>query len=1502
MKSRGNMKKSILLLLLIFTLNIFSQKEANFWYFGENAGLDFNTSPPTALTDGKLNTLEGCSSFSDSNGDLLFYSDGTTVYNKNHDIMAYTDGSLGNNLLGDPSATQSGMIIPKPQSTSIYYLFTVTDNNSSDGFNLYTVDMSKDGGNGELIDEDGDGVFFVQLQGAASWSEKISAVKGSDCNTYWVVTVNNNVFYSYLVDLDGVRTTPVTSTVSNNSNTRGYLKLSPDGTKLAIANQSSNNSRNSAILYDFDNETGRINNKETFIINGTSSGQAYGVEFSVDSKKLYISTVSRFRDFGDPPVDYKLFQFDLTATDIPDSSVLIHEQIGSSPEYPEGGFRGALQLGPDGRIYATIPTTYADPSGFALFLDVIENPTADAVDIIFTKNAINLAGKKATQGLPPFISSLLLPIEITDNMTGEIINNQDLKSCVGDDRTLEPEDVQGDNKTYEWFFDDGTSTSLIAQTLKLNLLDLQESNSGIYTLTLKLTDDCGNTRQYDGSFNLSVYKAAIATKPADIPPFCDTDATVANDFDLTIQDNSILGGLDPTIFSVLYYDTLTKANDNLPNTALPNPYQVNTTGSQKIYARVQNKNAPEACFDITDFIILVTGLPVPETPLDYPFCDNTSVGSDTDGFVNDFILKTKDLEILGTLDINQYNVSYHTSANGAQTNASLDVIDKTIKYTNTTANTQPIYVRVESVNNTACFDASKSFNIIVNALPVVANFVKLLQCDDDLDRVSTINLTESEISVSTNYLNETFTYFETEADAILGTPQVIDKLRYPVNRTATAWVRTISPENCFRISQINLEVEAAADVNYYKNFPSVCDDFLENDGTDGPLNSETDGITNFDFSAANTEILAFFPPDLQPDLEISFYETKEDRTAVINAIMDISNYRNIGYPSNVIKQTIYFKIINKNNNNCNGSGELYLKTDPVPTANQAKDIPLCDNLDDGDFVNGIVQTFDLDSQTSVILGTQNNANYTVTYHLSKIDANSGNDPQASLFTNTIRDLQTIYVRVTNNNTGCFTDRTSFDLIVNPLPIANFVKDLEICDDNTDGSAQNGFSQEFDLELQTAGILGSQDPTQFSVTYHASLDDAQAGIFPLGSPFTNSVPFSQIIYARVYNSLTGCANGISNFNAVVNPEPTTENASNLSFCDDDLDGSDTNGFLQNIDLDSQITEILGTLQDPDDFTVTFHETQVDATDGAGALSSPYTNTTADQQTIFVRVVNDDTLCVNDDFTFDVIVNTLPDFEVTSPQILCLNDAPENISVENPLDIYSYVWRDVNGNTIGDDKDNLDVYTGGNYTVTATTTNGTNCSRTKTITVSESDSAILLNSFVTIVDEGNNIGSENNSSISIDILNNNLGPGDYQFALINDDTNTSTSFQDEPLFENLEGGFYTIVVRDLNGCIPDTKLQVSVLQFPKFFTPNGDGSNDTWLLKGVNKAFYPNSSINVFNRYGKLVAQLPIDGPGWNGTYNSKKLPSDDYWYNVTLIPADLSKPAIKKTGNFSLLRK
>ena len=811
-----------------------------------------------------------------------------------------------------------------------------------------------------------------------------------------------------------------------------------------------------------------------------------------------------------------------------------------------------------------------------------------------------------------------------------------------------------------------------------------------------------------------------------------------------------------------------------------------------------------------------------------------------------------------------------------------------------------MYVRIENNNDpTQCYIVSEdsasstfaSFELIVDPLPVISSPVELKQCDDDTDGFSFFNLNEAASDISTNYLNETFVFYPRFLDADNGTnaytPAEALAFRNRTVTTDTVWARAISGFGCYRIAEVNLVVSTTGLPTTFQRSFTLCDDFLDIDGNDTINNDDTDGVTAFNFSSVTAEVRALFPASQQ--LTITYYRNQANALAEVDAITDTANYRNIGYPNT---QQIYIRVDSDLDNDCLGFGPfITLTVDPVPTADPVTNLILCDNGDDGDFFNGIVQTFNLESQTPIILGTQDPLNFTVTYHTSDTDALSGANQiiNTSMYENIIPNLETIYVRVANNTTGCFTNHTSFDLIVNELPIANFVDDLEVCDDNTDGSAQNGFSQSFDLNLQTDGILGTQDPTQFSVTYHASLTDAQAGILPLGSPFSNSVPFSQIIYARVYNALTGCANGISNFNAIVNPEPTTENASNLSFCDDDLDGDDTNGFIQNIDLDSQITEILGTLQDPDDFTVTFHETQADATDGTDALSSPYTNTTADQQTIFVRVVNDDTLCVNDDFTFDVIVNPLPKFTVTSPQIVCLSGPPLTLFVENPAAVYDYVWTAPNGNESFGSQ--ITIESGGLYTVTATTTNGTLCTRTREIQVNESIVATITDADVTIVDD-----SENNS-ISIDPTN--LGIGDYQYALINED-GIQTSFQDIPLFENLTGGFYTIVVEDKNGCRPNATLEVSVIEYPKFFTPNNDGINDTWAIKGANSTFYPNAQINIFNRFGKVVAQIEVDTPGWTGTYGGKTLPSDDYWFSIILV--DRNGRTRNRKGNFSLLRR
>ena len=134
---------------MLFALqNIFAQKEANIWYFGEYAGIDFNTGTPVALTNSAMSQGEGCASISDSAGNLLFYTNGIKVWDKNHLEMPN-----GNNLLGHNSSTQSAIIVKKPRSSILYYIFTTdaAHNNLQNGFNYSIVDMSEQNGNGDVV-------------------------------------------------------------------------------------------------------------------------------------------------------------------------------------------------------------------------------------------------------------------------------------------------------------------------------------------------------------------------------------------------------------------------------------------------------------------------------------------------------------------------------------------------------------------------------------------------------------------------------------------------------------------------------------------------------------------------------------------------------------------------------------------------------------------------------------------------------------------------------------------------------------------------------------------------------------------------------------------------------------------------------------------------------------------------------------------------------------------------------------------------------------------------------------------------------------------------------------------------------------------------------------------------------------------------------------------------------------------------------------------------------
>jgi hypothetical protein len=378
-------KRSIILIALIsLFLAVNAQKQANYWYFGQYAGISFALGPPTPLTNGALNTGEGCSSISTAAGSLEFYTDGRFVYNKNHQQMPNGFG-----LNGNSSSTQSGIIVPKPGSGTEYYIFTVdaADNGLVNGLCYTKVDMTLNNGLGDVVTSEKN-ISLVPLA-----CEKVTAVGNADGNTFWVITKKwgNADFYAYRITYDGILDVPVISTtgpplVGNiGQASKGYLKVSPDGSKIASAN----NTDYSVGIYNFDNSTGIITHlvsDETYTSpGGTDPGGPYGVEFSPNSSRLYISEWKGHR---------KIHQYDLSAGD--PAAILASRQVVGSVGQGSDPI-GALQLGPDNRMYIA---RYGDDH-----LSRINTPNAIGAACDFVENAVHLGGRECRYGLPPFIQS-----------------------------------------------------------------------------------------------------------------------------------------------------------------------------------------------------------------------------------------------------------------------------------------------------------------------------------------------------------------------------------------------------------------------------------------------------------------------------------------------------------------------------------------------------------------------------------------------------------------------------------------------------------------------------------------------------------------------------------------------------------------------------------------------------------------------------------------------------------------------------------------------------------------------------------------------------------------------------------------------------------------------------------------------------------------------------------------------------------------------------------------
>jgi gliding motility-associated-like protein len=438
------------LVLLMGHIPVFGQRENSNWYFGINAALKFPaTGAPAAVAGSAMNTYEATATVSDGNGQLLFYTNSENIWNRNNQVMAN-----GANLGGHQSSSQGTIAVLNPANAQQYYVFALdaAENQLVGGLKYNLVDMTRQSGLGEVINRRVQ-VSSVQL------TEKMTTVPHANGRDTWVLVHGwlTNTFYAYLLTPSGLQTTPVVTNIGSvhsggggtygNGNSVGYIRVSPNGSKLAVSTRDSQFE-----LFDFNPATGQLSN---YIQLGYTS-RSYGIAFSPDSRLLYGTNLNY----------YNVYQFDLqagSASAIANSGVVIANTADNS---------GGLQLGPDGKLYVSVYNSS--------YLAVINNPNVRGTGCGFQANAVYLGGKLAQIGLPNFPASQVAPpVSATATFTSTASCAGSAVAFTGSTTPTLP------NAMATWNFGDPTSGSANAAT-GLTPTHIYTA-SGTYQVTLTVT-------------------------------------------------------------------------------------------------------------------------------------------------------------------------------------------------------------------------------------------------------------------------------------------------------------------------------------------------------------------------------------------------------------------------------------------------------------------------------------------------------------------------------------------------------------------------------------------------------------------------------------------------------------------------------------------------------------------------------------------------------------------------------------------------------------------------------------------------------------------------------------------------------------------------------------------------------------------------------------------------------------------------------------------------------
>ncbi|WP_405368965.1 gliding motility-associated C-terminal domain-containing protein [Nonlabens sp. Asnod2-A12] len=836
--------KKLFLLTLTFLLSfqINAQMEASWWIFGNGAGLEFTPNPqvrstaPFLLASG-YNQEEGVASISDDAGNLLFFTNGSDVWNRNGSIMPN-----GSGLLGNASSTQAAIIVKAPETPGVYFIFTVGTASGGGPLAYSRVEMSLNGGLGDVVS----GVKnIILLQSSA---EKVSATIKTGSNNAYVMTFaernatatsagtgNYDSLFTWEVrgipgaGISFVAATPIpqaangnlpyyTTTLASATSVNGMLRTSPDGTKIAIANNNfgtpSVTSGSGCYLYEFNPGNGQFAGAGLQL----DAGAVYGVEFSKTSQYLYCETGSRFGT-----VTRDVFQFDLC-----DTNNIIASKNTLATGAPDG--RGTLQLGPDGIIYAA----RADSN----FLGAILN--ADRATATYVSDYIDLSPGISREGLPVFIQS--------DFQSSFVANDQ----CQGDITEFELACLPQVAASM-WDFGDGNTLSVTGPGVVQNTY----ATAGTYTVSVNVTDVSGDIRDFVQ--DIVIYENGIVD-PIDttLLDYCDDDNSGSEIVDLTQFTADVLGTQDAATFNISYHPTQTDAE--MDTNPLPDNYDV-SVGTVQVWVRIANNTSPidDGCSAVASFDLTVSTTPSVSNIPDFELCDDSS----EDG-IEDFDLAGY-LSVIENTAGNPVDVSYTYHPTQMDADMNTAAIDTTVPFTNTTS-PQIVFVRLQNTNEADCFGTAP-ISLIVQDLPSISTPMNIEVCDDaPLDGSSDFILSDQDNNVDPTGLN-TVSYYNSLSDADSGNNPLPNT--YNVTGSEEIFVRSETPDGCFNTTSFMITVQAAPSIGNAPDLTNICDDSVDLNQNLFELSVQDDIILNGNSAT---------------DFTISYYTTDADAQAGVNAL------------------------------------------------------------------------------------------------------------------------------------------------------------------------------------------------------------------------------------------------------------------------------------------------------------------------------------------------------------------------------------------------------------------------------------------------------------------------------------------------------------------------------------------------------------------------------------------------------------------------------------------